>query len=142
MAACDPPQEHRQEHGADKIACAFAQLHGLKIGTISDLIAYRRRHDKLVERVVSTKLPTAFGEFDVVGYRSLVDEKHHVALVKGQVAGTEDVLVDSNHRFVAAAEERGVEVTTDFRPGQHEWGLWDTVIREVIDWLPIRTVGP
>ena len=56
--------------------------------------------------------------------------------------GTEDVLVDSNHRFVAAAEERGVEVTTDFRPGEHEWGLWDTVIREVIDWLPIRTVGP
>jgi len=61
--------------------------------TVADLIAYRRRHDKLVERVVSTKLPTAFGEFDVVGYRSLVDDKHHVALVKGNVAGTEDVLV-------------------------------------------------
>jgi 3,4-dihydroxy 2-butanone 4-phosphate synthase / GTP cyclohydrolase II len=72
---------------------AYCHKHGLRMITIADLIAYRRRHDKLVERVVSTKLPTAFGEFDVVGYRSLVDDKHHVALVKGEVAGTEDVLV-------------------------------------------------
>jgi 3,4-dihydroxy 2-butanone 4-phosphate synthase/GTP cyclohydrolase II len=42
---------------------------------------------------VSTRLPTAFGEFEAVGYRSLVDGKHHVAMVKGDVAGTEDVLV-------------------------------------------------
>jgi 3,4-dihydroxy 2-butanone 4-phosphate synthase / GTP cyclohydrolase II len=60
---------------------------------VADLIAYRRRHDKLIERVVSTALPTAFGEFSAVGYRSLVDNKHHVALVKGDVAGKEDVLV-------------------------------------------------
>ena len=55
--------------------------------TIADLIAYRRRNDKLVERVVSTALPTGFGDFTVVGYRSLVDDKHHVALVKGDVDG-------------------------------------------------------
>ena len=61
--------------------------------TVADLIAYRRQHDKLVERVVETRLPTAFGEFSVVGYRSLVDDKHHVALVKGDVAGEDDVLV-------------------------------------------------
>src|ERR1041385_6329858 len=61
--------------------------------TIADLIAYRRRHDKLVERVVATGMPTAFGEFTVVGYRSLVDNKHHVAMVKGDVAGEQDVLV-------------------------------------------------
>ena len=61
--------------------------------TIADLIAYRRRNDRLVERVVTTRLPTAFGEFEAVGYRSLVDEKHHVALVKGEVAGRPDVLV-------------------------------------------------
>ena len=67
--------------------------HGLKLITIADLIAYRRKHDKLVERVVDTKLPTAFGEFVAVGYRSLVDDKHHVALVKGDVDGKEDVLV-------------------------------------------------
>src|SRR5215204_3625535 len=71
----------------------YCERHGLKMITVADLIAYRRRHEKLVERVVATKLPTAFGEFSAVGYRSLVDEKHHVAMVKGDVAGTEDVLV-------------------------------------------------
>jgi 3,4-dihydroxy 2-butanone 4-phosphate synthase/GTP cyclohydrolase II len=71
----------------------YCERHGLKMITVADLIAYRRMHDKLVERVVSTRLPTAFGDFDVIGYRSLVDEKHHVALVKGEVAGASDVLV-------------------------------------------------
>jgi 3,4-dihydroxy 2-butanone 4-phosphate synthase/GTP cyclohydrolase II len=71
----------------------YCERHQLKMITVADLIAYRRRHDKLVERVVATQLPTAFGEFSAVGYRSLVDDKHHVALVKGEVAGREDVLV-------------------------------------------------
>src|SRR3954471_10861255 len=51
----------------------YCARHGLKMITVADLIAYRRRHDKLVERVVSTTLPTGFGMFTVVGYRSLVD---------------------------------------------------------------------
>ena len=72
---------------------AYCLKHGLKMVTIADLIAYRRRHDKLVERVVDTKLPTAYGDFVAVGYRSLVDNKHHVALVKGDVDGESDVLV-------------------------------------------------
>ena len=71
----------------------YCQEHGLKMITIADLIAYRRLHDKLVERVVETRLPTAFGEFNVVGFRSLVDEKHHVAMVKGEVEDEDDVLV-------------------------------------------------
>jgi 3,4-dihydroxy 2-butanone 4-phosphate synthase/GTP cyclohydrolase II len=71
----------------------YCERHGLKMITVADLIAHRRRHDKLVERVVTTRLPTAFGEFDVVGYRSLVDDKHHVAMVKGEVDGQLDVLV-------------------------------------------------
>ncbi len=71
----------------------YCERHGLKMVTVADLVAYRRRHDKLVERVVSTNLPTAFGEFVAVGYRSLVDNKHHVALVKGAVEGKSDVLV-------------------------------------------------
>src|SRR6058998_1699587 len=71
----------------------YCARHGLKMITIADLIAYRRSHDKLVERVVATTLPTAFGDFVAVGYRSLVDDKHHVALVKGDVAGKPDVLV-------------------------------------------------
>jgi 3,4-dihydroxy 2-butanone 4-phosphate synthase/GTP cyclohydrolase II len=76
----------------DELA-AYCERHGLKMVTIADLIAYRRLHDKLVERVVDVSLPTGFGEFTAIGYRSLVDTKHHVALVKGEVAGEEDVLV-------------------------------------------------
>jgi len=72
---------------------AYSQSHGLAMVTVTDLIAYRRKREKLVERVVEARLPTDFGEFDVVGFRSLVDDKHHVAMVKGDVAGVEDVLV-------------------------------------------------
>jgi 3,4-dihydroxy 2-butanone 4-phosphate synthase/GTP cyclohydrolase II len=71
----------------------YCKRHGLKMITVADLVAYRRRTEKLVERVVSTALPTAFGEFTAYGYRSLVDNKHHVALVKGEIDGAEDVLV-------------------------------------------------
>jgi 3,4-dihydroxy 2-butanone 4-phosphate synthase / GTP cyclohydrolase II len=71
----------------------YCARHGLKMITVADLIAYRRRNDKLVERVVEARLPTQFGEFGAVGFRSLVDGKHHVAMTKGEVAGQEDVLV-------------------------------------------------
>jgi 3,4-dihydroxy 2-butanone 4-phosphate synthase / GTP cyclohydrolase II len=71
----------------------YCERHGLKMITVADLIAYRRRHDKLVERVAEAQLPTQFGDFDVIGFRSLVDNKHHIAMVKGDVADSEDVLV-------------------------------------------------
>jgi 3,4-dihydroxy 2-butanone 4-phosphate synthase / GTP cyclohydrolase II len=71
----------------------YCARHGLKMITIKDLIAYRRLNERLVERVVDTRLPTEFGDFEAIGYRSLVDDKHHVALVKGDVAGVPDVLV-------------------------------------------------
>ena len=71
----------------------YCVRHGLKMITVADLVAYRRRTEKLVERVVSTRLPTAFGDFVAVGYRSMLDGKHHVALVKGDVAGADEVLV-------------------------------------------------
>jgi 3,4-dihydroxy 2-butanone 4-phosphate synthase/GTP cyclohydrolase II len=71
----------------------YCGRHGLKMITVADLIAYRRRTERLVERVVATRLPTAFGEFTAVGYRSLLDDKHHVAMVKGDVQAADDVLV-------------------------------------------------
>ena len=74
----------------------YTRRHGLKMITVADLIEYRRRRDAaLVERVVEARLPTEHGEFDVVGYRSMVDDKHHIAMVKGEVAEAEaeDVLV-------------------------------------------------
>jgi 3,4-dihydroxy 2-butanone 4-phosphate synthase / GTP cyclohydrolase II len=71
----------------------YCDRHGLKMITVADLIAYRQRTERLVERVAEAVLPTAFGEFTAVGFRSLVDGKHHVAMVKGEVAGEADVLV-------------------------------------------------
>jgi 3,4-dihydroxy 2-butanone 4-phosphate synthase/GTP cyclohydrolase II len=64
---------------------AYCSRHSLKMITVGDLIAYRRRTERLVERVAEANLPTEYGEFDVVGYRSLLDNKHHVAMVKGDV---------------------------------------------------------
>ncbi|MBA3524119.1 MAG: esterase family protein [Geodermatophilaceae bacterium] len=53
--------------------------------------------------------------------------------------GTEDDLIDQNHRFVDAATELGVEVAGGFGPGEHEWGYWDRTIQDVLAWLPLRT---
>ncbi|MGE0068137.1 MAG: 3,4-dihydroxy-2-butanone-4-phosphate synthase, partial [Solirubrobacterales bacterium] len=72
---------------------SYCREHGLKMVTIADLIEFRSRRERLVERVIATALPTSFGDFSAVGYRSLVDDKHHVAMVKGEVSGREDVLV-------------------------------------------------
>jgi 3,4-dihydroxy 2-butanone 4-phosphate synthase/GTP cyclohydrolase II len=72
---------------------AMADKFGIKIMSIADLIAYRRRHEKLIERVAEAKLPTRYGEFVVIAYRSKVDPDQHVALVKGDITGAEPVLV-------------------------------------------------
>ena len=71
----------------------YCERHDLKMVTVADLIEYRRRVEKLVERVVSVRLPTDYGEFRAVAYREPLTGKHHVALVKGEVEGEEDVLV-------------------------------------------------
>ncbi|MEA2497160.1 MAG: 3,4-dihydroxy 2-butanone 4-phosphate synthase / cyclohydrolase [Thermoleophilaceae bacterium] len=71
----------------------FCARHDMKMVTTADLIEYRRREDKLVKREVEVSMPTQYGDFRAVAYRSLVDGKHHVALVKGDVDGQEDVLV-------------------------------------------------
>ena len=71
----------------------FCEHHGLKLVTVADLIEYRRRTEKLVERVVSVRLPTDYGDFQAVAYRETLTGKQHVALVKGDVDGRDDVLV-------------------------------------------------
>lgn len=70
----------------------FAEEHGLKIIAIADLIKHRRSSEKLIERVTEARIPTAFGEFRTVAYESF-DGREHVALVKGEPAGKENVLV-------------------------------------------------
>jgi 3,4-dihydroxy 2-butanone 4-phosphate synthase/GTP cyclohydrolase II len=71
----------------------FATKHKLKICTIEDLIEFRRTREKLVEKVEVVKLPTDFGDFDLHLYRSRIDGQHHVALVRGEIAGKKNVLV-------------------------------------------------
>ncbi len=75
---------------------AFAEEHGLKVLSIEDLISYRHRRDKLVEQVSSVKLPTEYGSFQAYAYRFLLDEqveRLHLALVKGDISGSEPVMV-------------------------------------------------
>jgi len=71
----------------------FAATHGLKICTIADIIAYRIRNEILVREVVRAKLPTEFGIFELVGFDNDIDDKEHVALVKGEITPDEPVLV-------------------------------------------------
>jgi len=71
----------------------FASKHKLKICSIADLISYRRSREKLVERIEVVKMPTDYGDFDLHLYRSHTDGQHHVALVRGEVAGKDQVLV-------------------------------------------------
>jgi len=71
----------------------FSQQHGLTFITVAQLVAYRLQHERLVHRAAEARLPTEFGEFRLVGYRNDVDDREHVALVYGEVSGTDDVLV-------------------------------------------------
>jgi len=71
----------------------FAQEHGLKIGTVADLIHYQLRNEKTVERVTECELPTEFGEFHLIAYQDTVDSELHLALVKGAIAPERPTLV-------------------------------------------------
>ncbi len=71
----------------------FAAEHGLKICSTADIIRYRRRYEKLVKRVAQVQMPTKFGNFILIAYENDVDPYQHLALVCGEVAGKEDVLV-------------------------------------------------
>jgi 3,4-dihydroxy 2-butanone 4-phosphate synthase/GTP cyclohydrolase II len=66
---------------------------GVKIVSVADLIAYRRRHEKLVHRVAEAKLPTKFGNYTAIAYKSDIDPNEHVALVMGDITSPEPVLV-------------------------------------------------
>jgi 3,4-dihydroxy 2-butanone 4-phosphate synthase/GTP cyclohydrolase II len=71
----------------------FAERHRLTFITVAQLVAYRLGTERLVHRVAEARLPTAYGDFRIVGYRNDVDRAEHVALVQGEVAGAKDVLV-------------------------------------------------
>ncbi len=71
----------------------YCERHNLKMVTVADLIRYRRRNERLVRAAAVVQMPTKYGDFVAHGYESVIDGEHHVALVKGDVAGKADVLV-------------------------------------------------
>jgi len=71
----------------------FARRHSMKIVTVADIIAYRMEHERLIERVDEAMLPTAFGDFRAVAFRTLIDAKEHIALVMGDIDGDTPILV-------------------------------------------------
>lgn len=89
---CEVVREDGQMARVDDLE-KIAKKHRLKMITIQDLIHYRHQKEKLVERVVSVRMPTRFGEFTAVGYTNEVDGKEHVALIKGEIVPEEPVLV-------------------------------------------------
>ena len=96
---------------------AFAQLHGLKIGTIADLIAYRRRTERQVERVLETPFESAYGgRFRMIIYRNSIDQTEHAVLTKGRIEADKPTLVRM-HRVDLAADMLGaVEARRDYVP--------------------------
>jgi 3,4-dihydroxy 2-butanone 4-phosphate synthase/GTP cyclohydrolase II len=76
----------------------FAKRHGLTFITVAQLVSHRLQTERLVHRVADARLPTEFGTFRVIGYRNDLDDREHVALVHGEVAGRDDVLVRIHSR--------------------------------------------
>ena len=75
----------------------LAEEWGLKIGSVADLIAYRRRNEKLVHRVAEAKLPTRYGEFTIIGYKSQIEPGEHMALVYGSISDSDAPVLTRVH---------------------------------------------
>lgn len=71
----------------------FGRQHGVECVTVAQIVAYRLKHERLVHRVAEAELPTPYGEFRIIGYKNEVNDREHVALVKGNVEERDDVLV-------------------------------------------------
>jgi 3,4-dihydroxy 2-butanone 4-phosphate synthase/GTP cyclohydrolase II len=96
----------------------FAQHHGLKVATITDLIAYRRRTEKVVERILESRINSRFGgEFKVMVYANKVAYAEHIALVKGDISGEEPVLVRM-HQLNVLADALGDMTVGQFFAGE------------------------
>lgn len=96
----------------------FAQLHGLKIATIADLIAYRRRNERLIDLVSESKINSRFGgEFRIRVYSNSVEYAEHIALIRGDISGDEPVLVRM-HQANILADSLGDITAGEFYGGE------------------------
>jgi putative tributyrin esterase len=98
-----------------------------------DLVAFAKRpdRDEVMGRVFDHRVGPGDDLFALLDAASVVPPLH-------VSCGTEDWLLASCQRFAQEAQAKGLDVTTDFRPGEHAWSLWDAVIQDVITWLPVR----
>ncbi len=99
---------------------AFAQTHGLKVGTIADLIHHRSRTESLVRRVWERPLETAHGRFQVVAYEDVTAGQVHLALVRGEIDAAKDVLVRVHEPFSAVD-------LLDTASAAHSWNLGEAM---------------
>ena len=76
----------------------FAQMHSLKIVTVAALIQYRRQTEKLIKRIASAQMPTAYGDFELHAYETTIDDETHIALTLGHLDGDEPALVRVHSR--------------------------------------------
>lgn len=84
----------------------FAEKHGLKLGTIADLIEYRNHTETTIERVAQCKLPTEYGEFELVTYRDIIDKQIHFALRKGDITSAPTLVrVHLQDTYQSAAQQ-------------------------------------
>ena len=111
----------------DRFAAAASLSGALDVAHIAE----QPDRDALVARVWDRVIGPGDDLFTLLESASTVPPLH-------VSCGTEDVLLRANEEFVAAAKQAGADVTTDFRPGDHVWSLWDAVIQDVIAWLPVR----
>jgi 3,4-dihydroxy 2-butanone 4-phosphate synthase / GTP cyclohydrolase II len=98
----------------------FAAKHGLRIGTIADLIHYRSENESLIEKVAKRRIGTAFGEFDLIAYRDKISDDAHLVLVKGEISGAAETLVRVH-------EPLSVVDLLDAGSTSHSWNLNDAM---------------
>lgn len=121
-------------YGALKLALTHPDRFGAAacLSGALDLLAFSKRpdRDEVMGRVFDHTVRPTDDLFQLLGTATGVPPLH-------VSCGTEDWLFASSQRFAAEAEAAGIDVTTDWRPGEHVWSLWDDVIQDVIDWLPL-----
>ena len=123
-------------YGALKLALTHPDRYAAAacLSGVLDLVAFSKRpdRDEVMGRVFDHKVRPGDDLFALLAAAKEIPPLHISC-------GTEDWLLASCQRFAEAATAAGFEVATDFRPGEHAWSLWDAVIQDVLDWLPIRT---
>ncbi|GGH83842.1 S-formylglutathione hydrolase FrmB [Pullulanibacillus pueri] len=111
---------------------------------VTDIVAHQKRNRKEPESLFAQTFQNIFGDQELEGTTSdllsLLKTKDKDTVQKPklyQCCGTEDHLYKDNLLFTEACKQTGFELTTDFGPGEHEWGYWDEKIQDVLKWLPL-----